>query len=161
MMDGLRNASPEIQLEINKTFDSDASKLNPAQFIPKPNFCFIDGEHSNRAVVSDFSFCLDVCAPDAVIALHDANIIYGSLPLIKRRLRGWRWQGLLLPDNVYVFLLERAIDRFRGEIRQFSVPELSYFLSAKWTMFWVKLALGKRFVLTRRVWRVATRAIGR
>ena len=159
MMDGLRNAFPEIQLEIIKTFDSDASKLDPAQFIQKPDFCFIDGEHTNRAILSDFSFCLGVCAPDAVIALHDANIIFGGLPLIKRRLRGRRWQGLLLPDNVYVFLLERAIDRFRSEIRQFGLPEVSYFLRAKWTMFRVRLALGKRFVLARRVWRVAKRAI--
>jgi len=161
MMDGLRNAFPEIQLEVIKTFDSDVSKLDPAQFIPKPDFCFIDGEHSNRAVLSDFSFCLDLSAPDAVIALHDANIIYGSLPLIKRRLRGRRWQGFLLPDNVYVFLLERGIDRFRSEIREFSLPEVPYFLRAKWRMFWVRLALGKRFVLARRIWRVAKKAIGR
>ena len=161
MMDGLRNAFPEIQLEIIKTFESDASKLDPAQFIPKPNFCFIDGEHTNRAVLSDFSFCLEISAPDAVIALHDANIIYGSLPLIKRRLRGRQWQGFLLRDNVYVFLLERAIDRFRSEIRQFSLPEVPYFRRAKWRMFWVRLALGKRFVLARRIWRVAKKAIGR
>jgi hypothetical protein len=94
MMDGLRNAFPEIQLEIIKTFDSDASELDPAQFILKPNFCFIDGEHTNRAVLSDFSFCLGVCAPDAAIALHDANIIYASLPLIKRRLRDRRLAGV-------------------------------------------------------------------
>lgn len=161
MIDGLRNTFPEAQLEIIKTFDCDASELDPAQFIPKPDFCFIDGEHTNRAVVSDFSFCLGVSAPDSVIALHDANIIFGGLSLIKRRLRDRRWQGYLLPDNVYVFLLERAIDRFGSEVRQFSLPQASYFLRAKWTMFRVRLALGKRFVLARRIWRLTKKSIGR
>ena len=70
MMNGLRNAFPEARLEIITTFHSDASDLDPAQFIPKPDFCFIDGEHTNRAVVSDFSFCLAVCTSDSIIALR-------------------------------------------------------------------------------------------
>ena len=95
------------------------------------------------------------------VALHDANIIFGGLPLIKRRIRDRRWQGYLLPDNVYVILLDRAIDRFASEIRRLSLPEVSYFLRAKWTMFRVRLALGKRFALARRIWRAAKRAIAR
>ena len=161
MMTGLRNAFPESQVDKIETFDSDASELNQGQFSPKPNFCFIDGEHTNRAVLSDFLFCLSVCAPDAVIALHDANIIFGGLAQIKRRLRDRRWRGYLLPDNVYVFLLDRAIDRFGSEIGQFSLPEGLYLLKSKWTMFRVRIAMGKRFVLARTIWRAAKRAIGR
>ncbi len=161
MMSGLRSAFPEASLEKIKTFDSDVSELDPRQFNLKPDFCFIDGEHTNRAVLSDFLFCLEACAPDAVIALHDANIIFGGLAQIKRSLRDRRWQGHLLPDNVYVFLLDRAIDRFASEISGLSQPEGFYFIRAKWTMLRVRIALGKRFAVPRRMWRAIKKGICR
>ena len=36
------------------TFDSDASSLDPTAISDPPDFCFIDGEHTRRAVTSDF-----------------------------------------------------------------------------------------------------------
>src|SRR5262249_10601945 len=53
-----------------------------------PGLAFIDGEHTHKAVLSDFEFCLQVVADDALIAFHDSYIIYPALEEIARRLRG-------------------------------------------------------------------------
>ncbi|HEY2123022.1 MAG TPA: class I SAM-dependent methyltransferase [Chthoniobacterales bacterium] len=101
MLAGLRNAFPQISLNKLKTFDCDASEIDERQIPEKANFCFIDAEHTNRAVCSDFDFCLRICELDGIIALHDANVIYGGLEKIKRTLGSSVWTGYVLPDSVY------------------------------------------------------------
>lgn len=64
------------------TFECDASKIDPAKLPAPPDFCFIDGEHTQEAVISDFNFCLKVCSPDAAICLHDARIIHPGIKSI-------------------------------------------------------------------------------
>jgi len=61
------------------TFDVDASEIDPLDIPAAPHFCFIDGEHTRAAVLSDFEFCLRVCDPDAAICFHDARIVDSAL----------------------------------------------------------------------------------
>lgn len=69
------------------TFDADASEIEPAKIDEAPQLCFIDGEHTNRAVISDFEFCTKICAPNAVIAFHDVNIVGEGVKTILRELQ--------------------------------------------------------------------------
>jgi hypothetical protein len=67
-------------------FDNDARDINPALVSPRPDLCFIDGEHTAKAASADFEFCMSVCAPGAVICFHDAHIVHKGLKQIKRDL---------------------------------------------------------------------------
>src|SRR5580700_32047 len=136
MLDGLREAFPESSVEKIRTFDSDSRDLDPKEFSQAPDFCFIDAEHTDKAVVADFGFCLSICKPDGVIAFHDAAIILGGLGRIRRQLRksGIRFQHLLLQRHVYVILLNGAIEKFGKELQEASIDESGYMRRARWEL---------------------------
>ncbi len=154
MLDGLRKAFPGSPVERIRTFDSDARDLDPSEFSKAPDLCFIDAEHTDRAVVADFGFCLRICKPDGVIAFHDAAIILGGLERIRRQLRnsGTRFQHYLLPRHVYVILLNGAIEKFAKEIQEASLDELPYMRRAGREL--LKSKVSRRFPWLRRAWRV-------
>jgi hypothetical protein len=156
MLDGLREAFPESPVEKIRTFDGDAQELDPSQFSKAADFCFIDAEHTDRAVVSDFGFCLSICKPDGVIAFHDAAIILGGLGRIRRQLRksGIRFQHFLLPRHVYVILMNGAIEKFAKEIHESSLDESHYMQRARWAL--LKSKVSRRFPWLQRAWHVLT-----
>ncbi|MEP6914025.1 MAG: class I SAM-dependent methyltransferase [Acidobacteriota bacterium] len=87
MMDNLRAIAPD-QLPKVTCHDSDARDVNPEAIgSDRPDFCFIDGEHTHAAVLSDFEFCLRVCAPNAAICFHDDYITFRALETILASLR--------------------------------------------------------------------------
>ena len=61
------------------TIDGDSKTIVPAQIGDKIQLCFIDGEHTDGAVVSDFKFCLRVLGESAAIVFHDAQITYNGI----------------------------------------------------------------------------------
>lgn len=85
-------------------FDQDASEIDRARITEPPDLCFIDGEHTDRAVLSDFAFCLKVCRPDAVIVFHDAARVHRGLRTIQRT-HDTHLRGLRLRGSVYAILL--------------------------------------------------------
>ena len=89
MLDNLRRAAPGGTDKL-VCFASDARDVHPRAIDEAPDICFIDGEHTDRAVLSDFAFCLAVCAPDAAILFHDAG---STRPGIKECLRLLRRSG--------------------------------------------------------------------
>ena len=86
MLSNLRRISANSASTLT-CFDNDASKIDPSQITAPPDYCFIDGEHTRSAVLSDFEFCLRVCAPDAAICFHDDIVIYPAIAAILSRLR--------------------------------------------------------------------------
>ncbi|MDQ3069101.1 MAG: class I SAM-dependent methyltransferase [Acidobacteriota bacterium] len=86
MLDHLRRVSP-YRLDKLACFDTDASEFDVGSLPAAPDYCFIDGEHTYAAVLSDFAFCLRVCAPNAAICFHDDAIIYLALREIMSDLR--------------------------------------------------------------------------
>ena len=88
MLDHLLQVAPT---ELGKVtcYDADAKDLDSRVVPVPPTYCFIDGEHSQTAVLSDFEFCLKVCDPNAAICFHDDWIIYralaSALTLLRRR----------------------------------------------------------------------------
>jgi hypothetical protein len=78
MLDNLRRVAPD-QLSKVICYDADTKDVDPRTIPGPPDFCFIDGEHTHTAVLSDLEFCLSVCARNAAICFHDDYIIYNTL----------------------------------------------------------------------------------
>ena len=157
MLAGLQKAFPQFSTNKIRTFDSDAREVDPEAFVLRPDFCFIDGEHTDSAVFSDFGFCLRVCNPDGVVGFHDANVIVGGLAQIKRHLRerGICFQGFLLPKHVYVILLNDAVESYREEIRQAAIDESTYMRTASWGL--LKTRISRRYPTLQKVWHLYRR----
>ena len=109
MLDLLKQVAPD-GIEKIECFDSDARDIDPGLIKDPPNLCFVDGEHTNRAVVSDFQFCFSVCVPNAVIAFHDAHIVQGGIQAIVGELRKGQvaFKDYRLDDTVYAIALGQA-----------------------------------------------------
>jgi len=61
------------------TFDTDASAVSPASISPPPHLSFIDGEHTDPAFLSDFSFCRRVMGDRGLVVSHDGLVIYHGI----------------------------------------------------------------------------------
>jgi hypothetical protein len=86
MLDNLRKVAP-TELSKITCFDADAKDIDPRLIPDPPGFCFIDGEHTRAAVLSDFGFTLSVCAPNAAICFHDDYMVFEALKSILTLLR--------------------------------------------------------------------------
>jgi hypothetical protein len=106
MLEGLRSVSPGAVHKIT-CIDADASEVGLATIAVPPDFCFIDGMHTTRGVLSDFDFCRRVCAPSAVIGFHDADLIYPALVTILAKLRreGHPYEAMTLQGSTFALFL--------------------------------------------------------
>lgn len=113
MLKNLREISETDVAKID-CLDSDAADVAPEQISQPPNLCFIDGEHTRKAALSDFRFCLSVCHPDGIIALHDDAIIWPALDDMRAELRsrGHDFQTIKLGGSTFAFLLGTAASRY-------------------------------------------------
>lgn len=79
MIENLRAVAPD---EMDKliTIDGDTGEIDRSEIKDRVQLCFIDGEHTNQAVVRDFRFCLDVLEEaGGAIIFHDAQITYNGI----------------------------------------------------------------------------------
>ena len=99
-------------------FDSDAAEVDPNAVSNPPQLCFIDGEHTQAAVSSDFEFCLKVSHPNGLIALHDDLVIWPAIDQMHAQLRRLNrtFRSIKLGGSTFVFLL--------GESAQILYPKL-------------------------------------
>jgi hypothetical protein len=123
-------------------FDADARDIDPARITDPPDLCFIDGEHTRAAVLSDFAFCQRVCAPRAVICFHDDWILYPALAEILRSLKrqGIPVRALKLRGSTFAILLGTTALPDDPFLRAIAVD-------------------GRRFILRMRVRRIAKRLL--
>jgi hypothetical protein len=56
-------------------FETDAAEVDPRAVQPAPHLIFIDGEHTNRAVLSDFAACSRFMAEGATVLFHDYGFV--------------------------------------------------------------------------------------
>ena len=103
MLDLLRGVQAD-RLDRITVFDSDARQVPASVIDPRPDLCFIDGEHTDQAAGSDYAFCRPLVADNGVIVFHDANIIYLTLQRIIRELEAekTRFSAYVLPSAVFV-----------------------------------------------------------
>jgi hypothetical protein len=107
MLENLRAVAPDQTPKL-VCFDSDARDLLPSAIREAPDICFIDGRHTKEAVVSDFGFCLSVCAPGAAIYLHDAGCTRAGIAECLRRLKrsSRPYLAYKLPGDTFVVGLD-------------------------------------------------------
>jgi hypothetical protein len=125
MMEGLRSIAPEADRKV-VTFEADASRVDHCVIAPAPEICFIDGEHTEEAVLADFSFCREVAAPQAVICFHDDNVVFPALIRIVEGLQNGTepFEAYALPS--YIFVIEL------GRIALHTDPVISKLLRQNW-----------------------------
>lgn len=86
------------------TIDGDTKTINLSQVAEGVDLCFIDGEHTDDAVFSDFEFCLNVLKENGAIVFHDAQITYGGIASCIEHLEknGVKFTAYALPNIVFV-----------------------------------------------------------
>jgi len=125
MLDLLAEVAPTDKI---RTIDGDTRQLSPGQIEEKMQLCFIDGEHTDEAVVSDFKFCLEVLDENGAITFHDLAITYNAIAACVEHLQnnGIKFHAYGLPDIVFVIeigdfplhqskaIMEKLIDNHQG-----------------------------------------------
>lgn len=103
MLENLRQIDSEKVKKI-VTIDGDTQTIRPSEVKDKIQLCFIDGEHTDTAVVSDFKFCLEVLENDGAIVFHDAQITYNGIAECIKFLqeRSVKFKAYVLPHIVFV-----------------------------------------------------------
>ncbi len=86
------------------TIDGDSGTVDVSQIADKIQFCFIDGEHTDEAVVRDFEFCRRVLDDNGAIVFHDAQITYNGIAECINRLEqnNIAFRAYVLPHIVFV-----------------------------------------------------------
>lgn len=79
-----------------------ATAVSPSALDPRPHLCFIDGEHTEAAVLADFAACRRVVEPGGIVLFHDAHIVYNALQAIVDTLdgEGLHYRACHLPDTI-------------------------------------------------------------
>ena len=103
MLELLKEVGPTEKVT---TIDGDTISIKPTDVPDKIDFAFIDGEHTDEAVVRDFRFCLDVLADNGAIMFHDAQITYNGIAASVKYLEevGRTFRAYSLPN--YAFVIE-------------------------------------------------------
>ena len=86
------------------TIDGDSKTIDPGEIADKIQLCFIDGEHTDEAVFSDFKFCLRVLGDSGAIVFHDAQITYNGIAECIKYFEdeGVDFKAYVLPHIVFV-----------------------------------------------------------
>jgi predicted O-methyltransferase YrrM len=119
MLAKLRALAPQ-QMDKLTTIDGDSRTIEPLRIPDQIDFCFIDGEHTDRAVLSDFQFCLQVLARDGCIAFHDAQITYNGLRHCLEHLKqsGREFRAYVLPLVLFVVQVGEFPLHENAEVRE-------------------------------------------
>jgi hypothetical protein len=141
MLANLRALDPHQAAKI-VCFESDARDVDPGRLPDRVDLCFIDGEHTESAVLRDFDFCARACASEAIVVLHDDWLIYPALARILRRLgkEKIRCTAFKLGGSTFAIALGAS-----------SVPEDAYLCTAA--------IAGRRFIRSMRARRFFKRIV--
>ncbi len=112
MLDLLRGLAPQRVGKL-RCFDADASEVEPARIAPRPHLAFIDGEHTLRAVLSDFAFCRRVLVPGGTVLFDDFPIVHPAVLEICRSLRraGERFATARLEGKAFAVFFDEDLVR--------------------------------------------------
>jgi hypothetical protein len=84
----LLGALPDVDMNKLTTFDATTDTLSTSDLPVRPNYCFIDGEHTHDAVVRDARFCAQAIGGAGVIAFHDYALVRSAIKAFIRE--NWR-----------------------------------------------------------------------
>ena len=135
-----------------ETFDADTASLDPSRISSPPDYCFVDGEHTDVAALRDAQFCLKVMKADGCIAFHDAAIVYGGIDLFLKELAasGRKFRPYVLSDAVFVVEIGNCAMSDMEPIRSLLAENYQAYLYALKTNEWYRAALNKPLFRTLR-----------
>jgi hypothetical protein len=112
MLGLLRDLSPAAIGKV-RCFDLDASQVDRSRIAAPPRIAFIDGEHTRRAVISDFDFSRAVLAPGGTVLFDDLPIVYPAVLEICRSLRraGERFTTARLERKIFAIFFDEDLVR--------------------------------------------------
>jgi Methyltransferase domain len=104
MIDALRDAGSEAFLQKLTCIEGEVREINRGRIEGPIDLCFVDGEHTDEALVADFEFCLDILEDGGAIVCHDSQIVYMGLSYELERMRseGIAFHAYNLPDTLLV-----------------------------------------------------------
>ena len=107
MLELLRVIAPNEVSKI-QCFNLDASEVDPSQITDKPQLVLIDGEHTQKAALSDFRFCNGVISNDGIIVFHDFGIIFPAIREICNTLdkKNQKYIPLKLEGSVFAIFFD-------------------------------------------------------
>jgi hypothetical protein len=87
-----------------ETIDASTETLDPKAIGVQPALCFVYGEHTDEAVLSDAHFCRQLIPEDGWIAFHDTGVVYRGLGRFIGELAegGVEHRTYFLPDTILV-----------------------------------------------------------
>jgi hypothetical protein len=92
---------PGADLSKLETIERSTEDIDPRHLSQRPDLCFIDGEHTNRAALRDAQFCLAAIGDRGIIAFHDAWVTSAAIRAFLRRAPAGTI-GLTLPTGLFV-----------------------------------------------------------
>jgi hypothetical protein len=93
---------PDVDIGKLTTIEATTEVLRPADLPVRPDYCFIDGEHTHDAVVRDARFCAEAIGGAGVIAFHDYVIVGSAISAFLRE--NWRDVSFAIPFGASPYL---------------------------------------------------------
>jgi hypothetical protein len=103
MLEGLARI-PQADVSKIHSIEASTADISPSQ-VERPDFCFVDGEHTRSAVLRDARFCRAAMTGRGVIAFHDFPIVEPAIVEFLRETPNPK-SGYLLRNNVFVVELD-------------------------------------------------------
>ena len=97
----LLGAVPGADVGKITTIELSTEDIDPGSLPHRPDLCFIDGEHTNRAALRDAEFCLAAVGDRGVIAFHDAWVTSAGIRRFLDRAPAGT-VGFTMPDGLFV-----------------------------------------------------------
>jgi hypothetical protein len=98
----LLRSLPNADLAKLTTFDTTTADLVARDLPRRPDYCFIDGEHTHEAVLRDARFCAEAVNGEGVIAFHDQQIVTEGIRAFLRESWSEVSHAMALPSLVFV-----------------------------------------------------------
>jgi predicted outer membrane repeat protein len=80
LLDGL----PDSDMEKLTTFEVGTDGMRPADLPVRPDYCFVDGEHTDEAVLRDARFCAEALDGRGIVAFHDYELVKSAIQTFVR-----------------------------------------------------------------------------
>jgi hypothetical protein len=102
MLNGLKKI-PGADMKKLHTIDATTGDLSARDLPQRPDICFVDGEHTDTAVLTDANFCLSILGENGLIVFHDANLVYGGIETFVQKLAtsGSSFRAFNFLDSVF------------------------------------------------------------
>ncbi len=114
MLENLKAIAPGSVAKV-QCIEASTSQIDASVVTDPPDLCFIDGEHTAKAVADDFRFCRSVLADNGIILFHDSNVVFDGIQTILDDLTKEQvvFSACVLPFSLFV--LEFGGDRVRTD----------------------------------------------